>query len=225
MLHLYCILPAGHAVPDGCVGLDAQQPFAIQAGGLVVWATEHDSPVAPSVEAVRTHNALIAAAMDERVTPIPLRFGQVSSDRDAAAERITAEAETWSELLGRFAGHAEYGVRVMSDSPDAEQDVHTAKSESGTEYMASLARKHARTTGRRTEGERIVETMAARVGSLAGDTRVEYGSADGPLVTVAHLVAWTAADAYHAAMREVRETSGDARFLLTGPWPPYSFVT
>lgn len=225
MLHLYCILPAEHTLPDGCVGLDAQRPFAIQAGGLAVWATEHESPVAPSLTAVRIHNDLVAAAMDERVTPIPLRFGQASPDREAAAKRVTTEADTWSKLLGRFAGHAEYGVRVMPGAPGAEQDVHTAKAESGTEYMASLARRHARTTDRRTEGERIVEAVATRVGSLAGDTRVEYGPADGPLVTITHLVAWTAADAYHGAMREVREMSGDARIFLTGPWPPYSFVT
>lgn len=224
MLHLYCILSAGRDAPDDCEGLESRRPFGIQAGELVILATEHETPIAASIGAVRVHNAVIAASMNEQMTPVPLRFGQTAADRNAAAESVGGEAERWSGLLRRFAGRAEYGVRVMVEQEDAEQDVHAAKAASGREYMASLAMKQARTAARRTEGERFAGMVAERVGTLADETRVEWGGAEGPVVSISHLVAWTAAEAYHGAMREVREASEDARFLLTGPWPPYSFV-
>ena len=224
MLHLYCIVPASHPLPQDCRGIDARPPFAVHSGSLAVWATEHADAVAPGIEVVRMHNAVIAAAMDSRITPIPLRFGQTAPDSGAAEERLAGESAKWTALLARFAGRAEYGVRVLRYVTAAEQDVHTPIPESGTEYMAALARKQAQAGQRRAEGERIASSIASRVEELVDDSRVEYASTGELLVAIANLVAWTAAERYHGAMREVCEVSQDTQFVLTGPWPPYSFV-
>lgn len=224
-LHLYCIVPAAHPVPEGCTGIDSLRPFVLEAGGgLAVWATEHDAPVTASVDAVRTHNDVVSAAMDRRVTPVPLRFGQSAPDRIAAIDRVTEDAAKWLDLLARFAGRAEYGLRVMRDVYVTEQDVRAASSKSGTEYMAALARKQARVAERRSVGERIVGEAEALLGPLADDTRVEYPPTARIVATIAHLVAWTDADMYHDAARELQDTLQDAVLVVTGPWPPYSFV-
>jgi hypothetical protein len=144
VLHLYCIVPASHPLPQDCRGIDARPPFAVHSGSLAVWATEHADAVAPGIEVVRMHNAVIAAAMDSRITPIPLRFGQTAPDSGAAEDRIAGESAKWTALLARFAGRAEYGVRALRHVTAAERDVHTPTPESGTEYMAALARKQAR---------------------------------------------------------------------------------
>lgn len=224
MLHLYCIVPATHTVPRGCTGLHGRRPFVVEGAGLAVWVSEHDDPPAPSTDAVRIHHDVATAAMDTSVTPVPLRFGQSAPDPDAAAQRLSGESAKWQALLRRFAGHAEYGVRVVLPETHAEQDVHPAAVESGTEYMAALARRQAHAADRRTEGDRIAARIAAAVGDVAMETRVEYSATGALLVRVAHLVAWSGTEAYHAGMREVRETSEDAQFVLTGPWPPWSFV-
>jgi len=90
--------------------------------------------------------------------------------------------------------------------------------------MAALARKQAQAAGRSAEGERIAGVLGAAVAEIATDIRSDYGKADGMLVSVACLVAWTAVDAYHGAMREVFEAAQDTQFVMTGPCPPYSFV-
>jgi hypothetical protein len=223
MLHLYCIVPAAHAVPDGCRGLESRRPFAVQVGALSVWASEHEAGVTPTIDVVRIHNKVIVAGMTPEVTPVPLRFGQSAGDREAAAGQLAGSVAKWLDLLQRFAGHAEYGVRAVREVPSAEQDVHASPAESGTEYMAALARKQAQAADRRAAGDRIAERLRDAAGDLAADVRIEQGK-PGSVVAVAFLVAWTSADAYHGAVREVSETTQDTRFVLTGPWPPYSFV-
>lgn len=223
MLHLYCIVPRGRAVPESCIGLDGRRPFPVESGDLALWATEHDRAMHASVDAVRIHNQVVLAAMDTAVTPVPVRFGQTAPDMAAAADRMADDADRWLAQLARFAGRAEYGVRAVTERTDAEQDVHAASAASGTEYMTTLARKRAHLAERRAHAERIVHRIEA-AGALADETAVEH-SASGPvLVAVAHLVAWTAAEAYHGAMREVRGASADTRLILSGPWPPWSFV-
>lgn len=223
-LHIYCIVPAGHPIPADCLGLDDRPPVAVDAGSLALWATPHDASIVPSVAALRTHNDVVRAAMTAHITPVPLRFGQWFASRDDAVERVVADAAEWAALLARFAGRAEYGVRVLHAAPEAERDVHPDSPKSGKDYMAGLARKQAQATGRREDGERIASGLTARLEGLTVDERVEYPPAGDVLVTLAHLVAWEAADEYHGVIREFCDAAPNVRFVATGPWPPYSFV-
>jgi hypothetical protein len=223
-LHIYCIVPAGHAVPGDCRGLDGKPPVVVEAGTLALWASEHDSAVPVSVDAVRIHNDVVRAGMTPSVTPVPMRFGQWFASRDEAVERVIDDTAKWTGLLGRFAGHAEYGVRALSQGVDAERDVHPAPPQSGKDYMAGLARKQAQAASRRDDGERIASAIRARLGDLAVAERVDYIPADDVLVTFAHLVAWDAADEYHDAIREFCDSGEGVSHVLSGPWPPYSFV-
>jgi hypothetical protein len=172
----------------------------------------------------REHNAVVVAAMDREVTPVPLRFGQIFPDRDALVSAVGARSSDWLELLGRFARRAEYGIRVARAEADTARDVHPARAESGTAYMAALARRQADESGRREEGERIGRLIRERAGSLITDARLEFAAGARGIVSLAHMVAWNDADAYHALLQNMRSEMTDLRFLYTGPWPPYSFV-
>jgi hypothetical protein len=223
-LHIYCIVPAGHPIPADCLGLDDRRPVAEDAGILALWATPHDASIVPSVAALRTHNDVVRAAMTSHITPVPLRFGQWFASRVDAVERVVEDSGKWAALLARFAGRAEYGVRVLHAGPEAERDVHPEAPKSGKDYMAGLARKQAQTTSRREDGQRIASGLTVRLEGLTVDERVEYSPAGEVLVTLAHLVAWEAADAYHGVIREFCDAAQDVQFVVTGPWPPYSFV-
>lgn len=223
-LHIYCIVPAGHPIPADCLGLDDRRLVAVDAGCLALWATSHDASIVPSVSALRTHNDVVRAAMTSHITPVPLRFGQWFASRDDAVDRVVEDSGKWAELLARFAGRAEYGVRVLRADPEAERDVHPDSPKSGKDYMAGLARKQAHATSRREDGERIASGLTVRLEGLAVDERVEFSPAADVLVTLAHLVAWEAADEYHGVIREFRDATQDVQFVVTGPWPPYSFV-
>ncbi|HEX6309045.1 MAG TPA: GvpL/GvpF family gas vesicle protein [Longimicrobiales bacterium] len=223
-LHVYCVVPAAHPVPDGCTGLNEARPRALPVDGLALWVTEHDAPVPASITAVREHNRVVGAAMTTEVTPVPVRFGQWFPTESAAVTRVREDAAKWSGLLARFAGLAEYGMRVVQREPDTERDVHTTAAESGREYMAALARKQAHAARRRAEAERIAAFIERRTDGLVRDRRVEPAPAGQLLLTVAHLVAWRDADAYHSATEGISEALAEAQIVLTGPWPPYSFV-
>lgn len=230
MLHAYCIVPAGHEPAAGLTGCAGEPVQAIAAGGrLACWVSPARTAPADA-GMLRDHNRVVAAAMDRRVTPVPLRFGQRFPDAPAAAAAIAAGQDRWLGLLDRFAGRAEYGVRVVSvesvdeGPPDAARDVQQQRPASGRAYMAALAARQAADTRRREEAGRIAALLSQCAGPAVVDSSMEVlEEADG-VVAVAHLVAWDDADAYHAAMQGARDALQDLRCLFTGPWPPYSFV-
>jgi hypothetical protein len=223
-LYAYCILPGGLQPPEALTGIAGAAVEAVPAGDVACWASRLGDYPAGGADVAREHNAVVVAAMDREVTPVPLRFGQTFTDRDGLASAVGARSSEWIELLGRFAGRAEYGIRVARAQADTARDVHPAGAESGTAYMAALARRQADETGRRAEGERIGRLIRERAGALIADARLEAAAGTQGIVSLAHMVAWNDADAYHALLQNIRSEMTDLRFLYTGPWPPYSFV-
>jgi hypothetical protein len=232
-LHLYCIVPAGHAPPAGAQGVAgaAVEPIAVTAA-LDAWMSRHAERTAALLETIREHNAVVQLAMTETVTPVPIRFGQWLADDQDATVRAAAQAERWQELLGRLAGHAEFGVaiqvaepaaREQEEGPGKEQDVRGRPAQSGTAHMRALAQRQAVTAARRDVAERLVAEVDRRVGGLAAARRSDLQRAGEGTARIAFLVAWSEVQNYHSAVRSVSAQDG-SRYLFTGPWPPYSFV-
>jgi len=221
-LHVYCVVPVDHAPPAELRGLGGSAVALLECADLGVWVGGLAARPVADVAAARAHNHVVAAAMNDAVTPVPARFGQWFEDGDAARAKIAADAAHWRGLLERFRGRAEYGVRVHGLEPvadEAAQDVHAGAS--GTRYMQELKRRHGEQARRRAQGDEVAASLAQAAGVLLQDARSE-NFAEG--VAVAHLVAWNDVALYHTAMRRVEAARRDLRFLFTGPWPPYSFV-
>jgi hypothetical protein len=89
--------------------------------------------------------------------------------------------------------------------------------------MAALARRHAAATQRRVDAEALGGQLQEALASVVVATTVDYPESGG-LVSIAALVARSRAGAYHDTLADLRRSRSDLSFLLTGPWPPYSFV-
>jgi hypothetical protein len=226
----YCIVPAGHPLPAGLEGVGNAPVDTVGAtDGLDIWLSPIDRRPDSTADAARTHHHVVAAAMDRRTTPVPLRFGQLFADEAAAAAAVARHAARWAGLLQQFAGKAEYGVRISLTGPaqageveGAARDVRPAARHSGMAYMADVAARHAAIDQAREEAERLSACLTAD--GVVADSRASPSSGAG-LLSLAHLVAWSDAEAYHAFMKKVLDTNR-RRFAIhcTGPWPPYSFV-
>jgi hypothetical protein len=226
-LHTYCIVPAGLAPPPGLCGIDGAPVTAVPCPPLACWVSAHDDRPTADAGAVRTHNAVAVAAMDRVTTPVPARFGQWFADAPGVAAEVARQADQWLELLQRFAGHAEYGVAVARAGSAAEsaRDVHPVRVESGTAYMKALVRREADATRHRREAADLAAWLRALVGPLTRDHRVSPRAGTTGLLSIADLVAWDDAPAYHEALEGARRSRTELRFVFTGPWPPYSFVS
>jgi hypothetical protein len=231
----YCILPAQPPATTAAApaaGVGGAPVRTVTAGELACLVSAIDTPLHADAPALRAYNAVIAAAMDRHVTPVPLRFGQLFADDAAVATAITEAAGRWLELLRRFAGRAEYGVRVFRSAAaeaDTARDVHAAaanvgSARAGTAYMAALAQRSAAEARRRAALERLAADILLRAGETVAEARAEPLDSEHGVATLAHLVAWEHAADYHAAMQRARDEMTGLRFLCTGPWPPYSFV-
>jgi hypothetical protein len=222
--YLYCAVPDGHSPTGDLRGIDNAVVRAVSTADLAVWISPLPRPPMPSVEAIQRHNAVIEAAMTAAVTPVPFRFGQFVGSLSALAARVAERSGEWRAQLEAFAGHEEYGVRVLDPAIEpAVRDVHPAPV-SGRAYLETLARAAGDERHRRTRAEVIASELKTRLGGLVVQQRVEPLPSAHGLATIAHLVRHEDAAAYRDALDSARASMPALRFLSSGPWPPYSFA-
>ncbi|HSJ06918.1 MAG TPA: GvpL/GvpF family gas vesicle protein [Longimicrobiales bacterium] len=226
-VHVYCVVPAGFGPPDGTRGIEGEAVGFGDAGMVGCWMSRHDSRPAPTAESIRVHNDVVKAGMTDDVTPVPLRFGQWFADADTAVAEVGSDAERWRSLLAGFAGFVEYGIRVRyamaAPAVSAVRVVRPGPLTSGTAYMAALAKREADAADRRRDAERAAAWIAGRTSAIVRDSRWEAGRGV-DVVAVAHLVARADTGAYRSAVESLRAERPEVSVMLTGPWPPWSFV-
>lgn len=222
VLHLYCVVPAGTDPMTGLRGIDGAPVTPVRAAGIAVWTSSHGAAPTASIEAARAHHRVVAAAMNARMTPVPLRFGQGFTDPAEAVPRIEERAAEWRALLEQLAGHAEYGVRLTLAGQRAAREMHPSPAPTGTGYMTALAQRERTLREEAAQLDAACDAVVASVGTLAAQTRRARGR-DGS-VEVAQLVAWAEAAAYHSVIESARGALVGVEATVTGPWPPWTFV-
>lgn len=220
----YCVLPGGTSPPEGVSGIEARPVTARTVGSLSVWFSDMSRPE-PSLEHVQAHNRVVEAAVTEAVTPVPLRFGQWAAQAPEFDGLVAERAAWYEERLRAFAGAMEFGIRVLRPDKQTAQIVRHPAAESGTAYMEALRARVAAAQSEREEGELVRAGVAEVVRGLVREERVDELRTSHGIITIAHLVARVDFDRYREQVHRLRERLTAFRFLVSGPWVPYSFAT
>lgn len=223
--YLYCVAPGGHGPPSDLTGVDGREVRSVDHEGLTVWCSDIAERPVPSLDRIRRHDDVVRSAMTATTTPVPVRFGQWFPTRATMLEELDGERDRFGALLRKLGGTREYAVRVLERTPTGSREEATVNAGSGREYLEGLARREAEVRATRERGRELAEALASHLGGLVRDQRAETLEPPDGLLSVAHLVATDDAERYRDAVRGFAGDRGEVDFRVTGPWPPYSFVT
>lgn len=218
-LYLYCLCEVGHPPPDSVSGLGGAAVRSQVVRGFSAWVSDLERTPAASLDHIRVHNAVVEAAARE-VTPLPLRFGQWFETPADLEASLQEKAPGFQGALARVSGALEYGVRVL-DPTHVPEEIDRA---SGTAYLEALARRSRGAEKGRQRGRQVAAELKEWLGGTVRDERVRSLGA-GSLVSIAHLVDRHDTGSYRQRMDQFPARHPDLHFVVSGPWPPYGFVT
>lgn len=220
----YCVVPRGHMPAAELTGIAASAVRAFEIGDLVVWVSDIQRPD-PTIPNVQAHNAVVEGAISEDVTPVPLRFGQWAEDAGVFRSVVTDRSDWYAERLEAFAGALEFGIRVAApERTESARVVRDPRAVTGTEYMNALRASVSAAQGQRAEEERVRAGVAGVMGDLVRDERSEEPRTPHGVVTISHLVPRAHFNEYRNRAATLREKFPELRFLVSGPWVPYTFA-
>jgi hypothetical protein len=158
-----------------------------------------------TAEVLWEHEAVVESLMEERDL-LPMRFGTLVEDDEAAIRALEERREELRRGLDRVRGAVELAVRAEAIAPSSPSSAGMT----GAEYIRAKAH--------RTEVARLLHEPLA---FLARESVVQPGP---ELLRAAYLVDREAVDGFVGLVARLQETHDGIRVLCTGPWPPYSFA-
>jgi len=230
--YLYCIGNDLNTAPPTLPGIDGVPVRALHATGLAAWVSHvAEVPVTPTLERMKAHDAVCAAALEQGETPLPVRFGQTFPDDAAAADAIASRRPTIRERLGRLAGCVELRIVVTRGREVRERGGVVSQDEGagdlearpgrGTAFLRRLARQGRADLAREVGCEEI--RHAVRHGAAAYIVEQQRCEAARGVAYFPVLVRRSQLGASRAAIAASLPSEGIEAALL-GPFPPYSFT-
>ena len=222
-LYLYAITRRPPEVVLGCDGLQDEPTFALACGPLAAVVSRFSGPAPVDADAgsALRHERIVEQLFEKRPT-LPVRFGTVMIDEAHVRQQLGEHEDAYLQALDRVHGRVELALRVLwvDRGPAPREPART----SGRDYLMDRMKEERRLEARRAEAQQHAGMLCGRLSGLAAETALQLMPTPGLLFSAAFLVDREDVAAFRHEVAELEHGSESLHFLLTGPWPAYSFV-
>jgi hypothetical protein len=226
-VYVYCVTAGIDALPHPLRGIAGGEVRLLKAGDFSVVVSDFAGEKAPvNRENVVAHAAVVQSAL-EHTTPLPFRFGVVVTQAQLESF-VTARHDALKARLDLVRGCVEMSVKVISSAhngePRLEQQTTTLGDKPGTMFLLEKRRELLGSEARAAEAQQIASWLQMQVGEVVRETRIETNLTDKLLLATSHLVERGVVEQYRTRLKSARLERPELNFLVSGPWPPYSFA-
>ena len=209
--------PTPLVLPPGVGGAAVR---LVEEGGLGAAVSMIDpADLTPNVARLLSF-ARVVEALHAHRTVLPMRYGCLLGDEGQLVDLLRDRGEEFAAILQGLDGCVEMGVRLLlpAEACAPRTPVESAtRPASGRAYLIDRA---ARARALAAAKERVLGAL----GGLAERTETDTNSRPGKrFASFYFLVKRGAMESFRQAFRRIERTES-VRLLLSGPWPPYTFV-
>jgi len=241
---LYCILPAwGNKKPPTLSGVENHPVFLVSKNELTA-AVSGITPGknVPDIPRVLAYKRVVDFFYCDQ-TVIPMRYGCVFEGKSQVRRFLKDHGSRCKNLLEEVNGCVEMGIRILvpegTGSKSKEAICREAPAGSGRAFLTSRKAFYAQHDLSSETIKRFLDDCRNRFEGLYVKCKTETDSALHPpppliaspspfsnplLASLYFLVPRDAVESFRQTFRQISEKA-PAKLLLSGPWPPYSFVT
>lgn len=242
--YVYCLIQSAKPIsargaPDSVPGAGSPRLLHIDSD---IWAVVSDAPLdrfsggalqeeLQDVEAISRHAIAHASVIEfffQRTPVIPLKLFTLFSSDEKVREHVRGRLATLKRMFASLRGLEEWGVRVVAGELEAEAARTMA---SGRDYLQTKKRLHDQASAPPRATIRAADSALKALGRLAARSRKDAFPPPGrgrPYVTGASFLVKTKQRSVwrKQAERIAAALAADGhRLEMSGPWPPYHFVS
>lgn len=217
----YCLVEdvdALGATPPGIAGAAVR---LLQVDEYAVLVSDFDSETVAVTRGNALDHAAVVRSVLARTTPLPFRFGTVVTEQQLRSY-VSARKPALQTRFELIRGCVEMSVKIIREV--STENSAPVEITSGTTFLEEKRREILGNEQSAAEAKEISTWLHEQVEGLIRDEQVTLRPSDKLVVAAAHLVERTKIPQYKETMAAARETRPELHFLLSGPWPPYSFA-
>lgn len=203
--------------------------------GAVV--SDFNSGVTATEKATVMSYAAIIEKLSKRTVLLPVRFGTLFRSDEMVKELLIHHYDLLSNNLDNVENKDEYGLKILWDY---ERGVERIKQKTESEklnvgnyfsrqtphtgYLIEKIKQHRIEEAILKEAEQIIGLISTELACVAPQSRFKKMVSAQILLEGIFLVERNRKGEFISAIEKIKQHHPDLHFLMTGPWPPYSFA-
>jgi len=231
---LYCIFRSPAQPRPGIPpGVGGKPVFVLAQNGLSAGLSElTESALAPDISQILAYEAVVEHLYRD-LTVIPVRYGCQLESASEALGLLDRNCAEYGALLEELEGLAEMGTHVLLDSFGAGMESEAwpvppkpfpLSCNSGTAYLAAKRQRYLGLDRAALHVRLLVEEFWGSLAGLYVRRKVEFPDSNRRrLLSLYFLVPRASVESFRQAAHHFHPKE-PVKLLLSGPWPPYSFV-
>ncbi|MEI7750828.1 MAG: GvpL/GvpF family gas vesicle protein [Candidatus Omnitrophota bacterium] len=234
-LYAYGIIDSPQSIDEPLEGLYGAPVYNIPYGDIGVVVSDLDPQAqVKTEESILKHEEVVEKLM-VRFTVLPMSLSTVFNGKEELLVKVKKFHEDFVKNLERVRSKSEFGVKILwAGNTIKERIINAHKKEnpspdpalSGTKFMREKFAKYKIDKEFEEEADRCIAILDGFLNRIASEKKIEKLKTDNLLLSAAYLVDHEKRDDFETAFEVLRNSQGgDLKYLLSGPWPPYNFIT
>lgn len=227
-LYAYCLAAGIDSLPEPVQGISAAPVRLLKIENVVVLVSDVSTETVPVTrEHALAHAAVVRSVLDQ-TTPLPFRFGTTVTE-EQLRNYISARRPALETKLETVRGCVEMSVKIIwvisdDNEPEASETNQHNEQGAGATFLAEKRREILGDERRAAKANEVSTWLRESLSGLLRDELVTVRPGEKLVLSAAHLIERSKIRQYREKIAKLRESRSDLHFLLSGPWPPYTFA-
>jgi len=233
-LYTYAIIDSNRGMDEPLRGIDEGPVYTIPYRDAGIVVSDLDSQVQIKTdESILKHEEVVEALMD-KFTVLPMRLYTVFSKKEDMLLKVKDYYDDFIENLDRVRDKCEFGIKVIwAGNVIKDRIINAHKNESspaepeqsGAKFMKEKFEKYKIDKEFEEEADRCISIVDGFLNRYVSEKKLEKLKTDNLLLSAAYLVDKEKIGDFKEAFEKLRSSDGDLKYMLSGPWPVYNFIT
>ena len=235
-IYVYGIIDSNDKIDAFVTGLDGVGVYNIPYRDIGALASDLDTPVRDTDEERVLEHETVLEKMIECFTVLPMRFLTVFNEKNNVISMLNEHYNDFREDLDRLHDKTEFGIKVIWPGAVIREKIANAYSKAQVSVPSpddspgkSFVKKKFETYKINKEFEEEADRRIAVIDNFFNrfvcEKKLERLKTENMLLSASYLVDNEKQDDFKKAFEGMRTSPDDLKYLFSGPWPPYNFVT
>ena len=234
-LYTYAVIDSNNKITAPINGLKGTGIYNIPYRdiGIVVSQSEQIQDI--TQEHILKHEEVVEKLM-ESFTVLPIRFLTLFKKEDDLLLMMQEHYSDFRENLDRLRNKVEFGIkiiwpgetiknRVIEASKKLNANVAIADNTPGKSFVMQKLEKYKIDKEFAEEADRCIALLDDFFSRFVTEKKLEKLKSDNLLLNAYYLVEKEKQGDFKEAFERAKNTPGDLKYLFSGPWPPYNFIS